>query len=110
MSVTTDTLIAAKYAPNSQTTEYTSTGLKTIIDKFGGFNGTGGAVDLTVNLVPNGGAAGASNVVMKKTIAAGEAYTFPEVVGHVLEAGGFISVLASAASSIVIRASGRKVT
>ena len=37
-------------------------------------------------------------------------YTFPEVVGHVLEPGGFVSTLAGSASALVIRASGREVT
>ena len=50
------------------------------------------------------------NLIIPKTIPAGETYTFPEVVGHVLEPGGFISVLSGSASAVVIRASGREVT
>jgi len=104
-------LILSKYAGAAETTEYTaSSGMRTIIDKFTGYNSTGGAVSLTVKLVASGGAAGATNVVVVKSIAAGETYTFPEVVGHVLEPGGFISVVAASGSAIVIRASGREVT
>ena len=111
MSVVTKPLITAKYASNSETTEYTAgTGTRTLIDKFTGYNSSGAGVVLSVKLVPSGGSAGASNLIIHKTIPAGETYTFPEVVGHVLEPGGFISVLSGSASAVVIRASGREVT
>ena len=45
-----------------------------------------------------------------KGVAAGETYTCPEVVGQILEAGGFISTLAGSATSITIMASGREIT
>lgn len=111
MTVTAKPLIVSKHAANAETTEYTvPAGTRTILDKFTGYNGTAGAVLLTVKLVPNGGTAGASNITVAKSIAAGETYTFPEIVGHSVEAGGFISVLAASATAIVIRASGREVT
>lgn len=110
MTVNARPLFTSAYAANSETTVYTATGVRTIIDKFTGYNGTAGAVTLTVKLIASGGSAGASNIVVLKSLSAGETYTFPEVVGHVLEAGGFISVVASAATSIVIRASGREVS
>lgn len=111
MTVTARPLVTAQYAPNSETTLYTApSGTRTIIDKCTGTNGTAGAVTLAIKIVANGGSASASNQVISKSLAAGEAYTFPEVVGHVLETGGFVSVLAGAASSVVIRMSGREVT
>ena len=111
MTVTSKPLITAGYASNAETTEYTaSAGMRTIIDKFTGYNGSGGAVTLTVKLVPASGSAAATNIVVSKAIAAGVTETFPEIVGHVLEPGGIISVIASAATSIVRRASGREVT
>lgn len=110
MTVTSKPLVVAAYASNAETTVYTSTGMRAILDKFTGYNGTAGAVTLTIKLVPNGGAAGAGNIMVVKSLAAGETYTFPEVVGHTLENGGFISTIASAATSIVIRVSGREVT
>jgi len=110
MSVTAKCLLQSKYAENSQTTQVTATGVRVIVDKFTGYNGTGGAVTLTVNLVASAGSAGASNVKVAKSIAAGETYTFPEIVGQILNAGDFISTLASAATSIVIRVSGREVS
>jgi hypothetical protein len=100
MTVTSKPLILSKYAAGTETTEYTATGLRAIIDKFTGYNGTAGAVTLTVKLVPNAGSAGASNVVVSRSIAVGATDTFPEIVGHSLEPGGFISVIAGAATSI----------
>lgn len=111
MSVTAKPLVTAAYAANSQTTVYTApTATRTIIDKCTGYNGTAGAVTLGINIVPLSGSAAAANLIMSKSIAAGEAYTFPEVVGHVLEAGGFVSVVAGSANSIVFRMSGREVS
>lgn len=112
MAVIARSLIASKQAENSQTTQYTApSGTRTIIDKFTATNSTAGAVTLGVNIVTSGGSSGASNLIVDdKSIAAGETYTFPEVVGHVLNPGDFISTLASAATSLTIRASGREVT
>lgn len=111
MTVTAKPLIVSKYAAATDTTEYTTaTGVRTIIDKFTGYNATAGTLTLTVNLIPNAGTVGTSNVVVVKSIAAGVTETFPEVCGHVLEPGGSISVVASAGTSISIRCSGREVT
>lgn len=110
MSVKTQPLATSAFAPNAETTLYTSdTGTATIIDKFTGYNGDTSARSLTVKLVPTGGTAGSSHVCVVKTLAPGETYTFPEIVGHTLEAGGFISHQASAANAIVVRVSGRTV-
>lgn len=111
MAVTAKCLIETKYAENAQTTQYTAgTGVRTIIDKFTAYNGTAAAATLTVSLVASGGSASADEIIMSRSIAVGETYTCPEVVGQVLNAGGFISTLAGTASAIVIRASGREVT
>jgi Mg/Co/Ni transporter MgtE len=112
MSVTSRVIIASKNAENSQTTQYTSsTGVRTLIDKFTATNYTAGAVTLSINLVSSGDTAGNQNLTVKtKSLAAGETYTFPEIVGHVLEPGDFISTLAGAATSINIRSTGRQIT
>jgi len=61
--------------------------------------------------VTAGGTAGNNDLIVKtKTLQASETYTFPELVGHVLRPGGFISTLAGTASAINIRVSGREVT
>lgn len=110
MTVTARPLFTAQYAPNAQTTVYTVNAGRTIIDKFTAYNSDAGTQTLSVNLVPNGASASASNLVEVKALASGETYTFPEIVGHVLETGGAVSLVASVASKIVIRASGREVT
>jgi Zn finger protein HypA/HybF involved in hydrogenase expression len=110
MTTTAVALIGSKAAEAAQTTQYTSTGVKTAIDKFTATNVTGGNVTFAVNLVNSGGAAAAANLMFSRTLAAGQCYTCPELVGHILEAGDFISTLAGAATSITIRASGRQIT
>lgn len=112
MTVIAKALFNPVQAAAAETTQYTApSGTRTIIDKFTGTNTTGGAVSLTVKLIPNGGSAGASNtIVSARSLAAGECYTFPEIVGHVLNPGDVISTLASSATSITVRGSGREVT
>ena len=69
------------------------------------------AAVLSVNLVTSFDNAGNQNLIVKtKTLLPSETYTFPELVGHVLRPGGFISTLAGTASAINIRVSGREVT
>jgi len=109
--VTVKVLVPAKYAENTQTTQYTATGVTTIIDKFTATNITGTAATISVNLVTVAGTAGNTNLITKtKTLQASEVYTFPELVGQVLGIGDFISAVAGTASAITIRVSGREVT
>jgi hypothetical protein len=111
MAVTVKNIIPAKQAENTQTTQYTATGCRTIIDKFTVTNTSASNVAFSVNLVASGGSAGVSNLVLSaKNIVPGETYLCPELVGQVLEPGGFISTLAGAATSLTIRASGREIT
>ena len=111
MSVTVKVLIPAKTAENSQTTQYTATGVTTIIDKFTATNYSATAATISVNLVTAAGSASNDNLIVKtKTLQASETYTFPELVGQVLSPGAFISTIAGTASAINIRASGREVT
>lgn len=111
MAVTVKTIIPAKQAENVQTTQYTVTNARAIIDKFTATNTSAANRTLSVNLVANGGTAGADNLIVDaREIAPGETYTFPELVGQVLESGGFISTIASATTSLTIRASGREIT
>jgi hypothetical protein len=111
MSVSIKVLIPAKQAENSQTTQYTAVNCKTIIDKATVTNTSSGNVTISVNLVTSGGSPGANNLIMDtRSIAPDETYTCPELVGQALESGGFISTIASAATSLTIRASGREIT
>jgi vancomycin resistance protein YoaR len=111
MTVTAKVLIPAKIAESSQTTQYTATNVTTIIDKFTATNYSAGAVTISVNIVTSGDTVGNQNLVTKtKSLQPGETYTFPEIVGQILAPSGFISTIASAATSVNIRASGREVT
>jgi len=111
MTVTSKVLVAAKQAENTQTTQYTATNCRAVIDKATATNTTAGNVALSVNVVTVSGSAGASNLLVSaRAIAPGETYTLPEIVGHTLDSGGFISTIASAASSITLRISGREIT
>jgi hypothetical protein len=65
---------------------------------------------MSVNIVASGGTVCDGNLIIKaKTIMPGETYTCPELVGQVLEPGGFVSTLAGAATSLTMRVSGREV-
>jgi hypothetical protein len=111
MTVTVRVLIPAKIAENTQTTQYTANGVTTLIDKFTATNYGAAAATISVNLVTVAGSAGDANLIVKtKTLQPTETYTFPELVGAALSAGGFISTIAGTATSINIRANGREIT
>ena len=111
MAVTVKNIIPAKQAENTQTAQYTATNCKCIIDKFTVTNTNTSNETISVNLIASGGSAGNSNLIVKtRSVVPGETYLCPELVGQVLEAGGFISTLASAATSLTITASGREIT
>lgn len=111
MAVIVKNLVPAKAVENSQTTQYTATNVTTIIDKFTATNYSANAATISVNLVTVAGSAGNTNLITKtKTLQPAETYTFPELVGQVLNPGDFISTLAGTASAINMRVSGREVT
>lgn len=111
MTVSVKVLIPAKIAENTQTTQYTASGVTAIIDKFTATNYSASAATISVNLVTAADTAGNQNLIVQtKTLQAGETYTFPELVGAALASGGFISTIAGTATSINIRANGREVT
>lgn len=111
MAIVAKNIIPAKNAENAQTTQYVATNVTTIIDKFTATNFSTGMVNISVNLASVGEATGNSNLIVKtRTLQPGETYTFPELVGHALPPGGFISTLASAAAAVNIRASGREIS
>lgn len=111
MAVTVKNIIPPKQAEAVQTAQYTAVACKTIIDKFTVTNTNTTNVTFSTNLIPVGGTAGNSNLILRtRTIVPAETYQCPELVGQVLEAGGFISTLAGAATSLTITASGREIT
>jgi len=111
MAVNIKVLIPAKIAENTQTTQYTAVNVSTIIDKFTATNYSAAAATISINLVTQFDSSGNQNLIIKnKTLLPSETYTFPELVGHVLQSGGFISTIAGTASAINIRSSGREVS
>jgi len=110
MTVTVENIIPAKDAETVDTAQYTSANAQTIIDKFTATNVTAGILTISINIVPNAGSASNTNLIIDaKSIAVDETFTFPELVGHVLTEGDFISTNASA-TGLTIRASGRVIT
>lgn len=111
MTVTVKTLIPAKQLEAAQTTQYTANNCTAVIDKFTVTNTSAGNVTFSVNLVESGGSTGNNNLVINsRTLAPGETYACPELIGQVVGSGGFISTIAGAATSLTARASGREIT
>ena len=111
MTVSVRVLIPAKIAEATQTTQYTSNGVTTIIDKFTATNYSALAATISVNLVTGLDTAGNQNLIVKtKTLQPSETYTFPELVGAALSPSGFISTIAGTATAINIRANGREIS
>jgi hypothetical protein len=111
MTVTAKNLVPAKTVEATQTTQYTANGVTTIIDKFTATNYSGSAATISVNLITATGTPSNDNLIVKaKSLAASETYIFPELVGHILPSGGFISTIAGTASAINMRVSGREIS
>lgn len=112
MTTTNRVLLQAKYAENAQTTQtlLSSATARAALDKFTASNNTGAGVTFAVNIVPAAGTASAANLILSRTIAANTVDYCPEIVGHVLQPGDFISLVAGTATALVIRISGREMT
>lgn len=111
MAVFVRNLVPGKTVEATQTTQYTSSNVITIIDKFTATNFSASVATISVNLVTVAGSAGNANLITKtKALQPSEVYTFPELVGQVLNRGDFISTIAGTASAINMRVSGREVT
>ena len=111
MTVTAKCAVEAKYMEAAETTQYTAP-VRCIIDKCTITPPTGAASAATMKIVPSGGTAGASNIIMQpKTFTSTDpTYTCPEMVGQILNAGDFISTLGTVASSLVLRISVREIS
>ena len=112
MTVTVKVLVAPLQMANTQTTQYTApASTKTIIDKVTVTNTDTVNRTFSVNLVTSGGSPGNANLMIDdRAVVPGETYNCPELVGQVLEPGGIISTIASAASALTLRVSGREIT
>ena len=65
MTVTAKVLVPAKTIESSQTTQYTATNVRAIIDKFTATNYSASAVTVSVNLVTSGDSAASANLISK---------------------------------------------
>jgi hypothetical protein len=111
MTVTAKCLYESTQVAAAETTIYTApANTRTLLDKLTAVNVSAANVTFIVRLVVAAGTAGGTNTVATMTLGAGQTYNVPEVVGHVLNPGDFVSVLAGAATSINVRMSGREVT
>jgi hypothetical protein len=111
MTVTVKVLVAPLQMQATQTTQYTATAVKALTDKATVTNTDTVSRTFSVNLVTSGGSAGNSNLVIdEKTVVPGETYLCPELVGQALDPGGFISTIASAATALTLRVSGREIS
>ena len=111
MTVTVTVLVPPKQMEAVQTTQYTATNVRAIIDKATITNTDTVARTFSVNIVTSGGAAGTGNLgIDTRTVQPDETYLCPELVGHVLAPGGFISTIASNATALTLRVSGREIT
>ncbi len=111
MTVTVAVLVPPKQMEAVQTTQYTATNVRAIIDKATVTNTDTVARTFSVNIVTSGGSAGNANLVIDtRTVQPDETYLCPELVGHVLAPGGFISTIASNATALTLRVSGREIT
>jgi hypothetical protein len=108
MATTNTSLVEGSQLTTSAASYYTSpANTTTIVKKCTVTNTSAGALTVTIYLVPSGGSAGATNTVTSaKSIAAGATYEAYECENHVLLAGDTLQALASAASSLTLKASG----
>lgn len=97
-------IVNAQYAPNAQTTIYTSpAGTTTRIDKLTVTNQDSSVHTISINLVTSGDVAGTENrTTNAQAILAGTTWNSPNEYGHYLNPGDFISVIADAASVLTI--------
>lgn len=111
MAVNPIQLVAPQQLTNASATYYTSTNIKTRIDKLSCVNTTAGAVTVTIYIVPSGGSVGASTTLTSaRALAAGETWNCPDVVGQIMAAADTLRALASANTSITIMASGTQIS
>lgn len=102
MSLNPAPIIQNQQLPAALTSLYTCPAARAVLIKHAAFcNTTGGAVTVTVEVVPNGGSSGNPAMLMDAvSVAAGATYVSPELDGVVLQTGDSIYAMASAGASI----------
>lgn len=111
MAVVAKALVEGQIIPNSNTTVYTCPlSVTTILDKVTSANYDSVARIQTVSIVASGAAVGDAYYIAKHTFAPYETYTWPEVVGQILNPNDYVSVISSNNTGVNIRISGREIT
>lgn len=110
--ITVKTLVAGSQLAATASTYYTApANTKAIIHNMTLTNTTANAVTATVHVIDTGASETALNMcISARTIAPGETYRCPEVVGKTMSATGTIRALAGSATAISIQAHGVEVT
>lgn len=110
MAITIRRLFAPLQLAGSAATIVTATNEKIVITEATALNTTAGAITFTVHISDNATETDANMKIKAKSLAAGETYLCPELIGAVIPSGGTIRAFASAATSISFEASGYGVT
>lgn len=101
-------VLVSQQLATSETTQYTcaaSTAVKLANATLTNTSGSG--VTVSISVVKSGGTAGNANRVLSSyTVAAGDSLVIPEVSGHVLGPGDFISAIAGTATAVAFVLSG----
>lgn len=112
MTITPVQLIAPQQLTNAAAIYYTSTNIRTRVDKMSFTNvDTANPHTVTVYLVPNGGSPGVTNIITDaRSIAAKQTWNSPDMVGQILNPGDTIQALADASAQVVVSAAGVQIS
>lgn len=104
-------LIPAKQLESIQSTQYTANGKTGLIDKFTLTNIKNVNVTVSINIVSQNSTPMDSNLILKeKTIRPGYTDLLPELSGHVITPGSYISTLVSLSEALTVKCSGREIS
>lgn len=104
MSVTPKTITAAQLTASAATYYTAPSNTKSIIKKLTFTNTDTVARTVTVYLIPSGGTAGVTNILISaQSIGAGECWECYAAQGQTLQAAGFLQALADVTSKVTIQ-------
>ena len=103
MKITPNAITGAQLTAAAATYYTAPANTKSIIKKLTFTNSTGTARTVTVYLVPYGGTAGVTNILISaRAVAPGETYDCSEAMGQELATGGFLQALSDAAAAVTV--------
>ena len=107
MTITPIQLVPAQYLTNTVAIYYTSSNIKTRIDKATFTNNDNTSHTISVYLVPNGASPNASNLITnRRSISAGITWLGTDLIGHILGPGDSIQALADTTNVVAFAAAG----